>query len=299
MVVNGGHIQLIASPRLSEEDILAIQRGYELSGNGGLNTNPSWYVSDYIPVKPNTAYYVSGSNKTQGQANEFYDSNKTFVSTINKITGAVTAPANSAYMRINGRIDQLSNVQIAEGKEAKDYHPYTENPIELNSSPDGTIRDAIIGKPNEWYKREYIGKVVLDGSETYSKRTDGAFQTNVNGVVNRTVAVSNYFNYNRTSDTTGAFYTVDNYLRFFYNEMETVEDFKTWLSTHNTIVWYQKSQYTDIPITDTTLINQLNDIYNNAHSYNGVTNITTTYEDGNEQMYLDIEALKNVWEVTE
>lgn len=33
--------------------------------------------------------------------------------------------------------------------------------------------------------------------------------------------------------------------------------------------------------------------------YNGVTNITTTYEDGNEQMYLDIEALKNVWEVTE
>lgn len=29
MVVNGGHIQLIASPRLSEEDILAIKRGYE------------------------------------------------------------------------------------------------------------------------------------------------------------------------------------------------------------------------------------------------------------------------------
>ena len=29
MVVNGGHIQLIASPRLSEEDILAIQKGYE------------------------------------------------------------------------------------------------------------------------------------------------------------------------------------------------------------------------------------------------------------------------------
>lgn len=29
MVINGGHIQLIASPRLSEEDIIAIQKGYE------------------------------------------------------------------------------------------------------------------------------------------------------------------------------------------------------------------------------------------------------------------------------
>jgi hypothetical protein len=53
-----------------------------------------------------------------------------------------------------------------------------------------------------------------------------------------------------------------------------------------------------LAITDTTLINQLNDIYNNAHSYNGVTNITTTYASGNEQMYLDIEALKNVWDTS-
>jgi hypothetical protein len=187
---------------------------------------------------------------------------------------------------------------VNKGETALPYEPYTENPIELNSSPDGTIRDGIYGTPDNWYKREYIGKVVLDGSESWVKRTDGAFQINVNGVVNKTVAVSNYFNYNRTSETTGTFYTVDNYLRFFYNEMSTVEDFKTWLSTHNTIVWYQKAQYTDIPITDTTLINQLNDIYNNAHSYNGTTNITTTYEDGNEQMYLDIEALKDVWDTS-
>ena len=93
--------------------------------------------------------------------------------------------------------------------------------------------------------------------------------------------------------------TSNEILRIKDNDFSTLADFKAWLSTHNTTIYYPLAEYTDIPITDTTLISQLNDIYNNAHSYNGVTNITTTYEDGNEQMYLDIEALKNVWEVTE
>ena len=52
----------------------------------------------------------------------------------------------------------------------------------------------------------------------------------------------------------------------------SISDFKTWLSTHNTIVYYILATPTSIEITDTTLISQLEAI-NNAKSYEGQTNI--------------------------
>jgi len=33
-------------------------------------------------------------------------------------------------------------------------------------------------------------------------------------------------------------------------------------------------------------------MYENAHSYNGTTNITTIYEDGNEQMIIEVSAIR-------
>lgn len=148
---------------------------------------------------------------------------------------------------------------VNKGVTSLSYRPYIANPIELNSSPDGTIRDEIIGTPNNWFKREYIGKT-----------TDASGSTSI--TINDMVSGSGFYSY-YGGTLSGKTITYDSAI-----------------SGINTI-WYQKEQYTDIPITDTALISQLNDIYNNAHSYNGTTNITTTYEDGNEQMYLDIEAL--------
>ena len=190
-------------------------------------------------------------------------------------------------------------IQLNEGSEVKPYAPY--------------------GQVGMWWKREYIGKVVLDGSETWYKANEN-INVWVNNLANshgidrkytnsRGDFLCNYFSYlgdaqtenfgNAMSFNVSNAYKNSLYIQIDTNIASSNVELKNWLSAHNTTVWYQKAQYTDIPITDTTLINQLNDIYNNAHSYNGVTNITTTYEDGNEQMYLDIEALKNVWEVTE
>lgn len=185
--------------------------------------------------------------------------------------------------------------------------------IELNSTPDGTIRDAIIGTPDNWVKREYIGKVVLDGSESwgYYGSTNAPYRVTLPRAGklskdNNTIPymMSNNFksvSFNDTWSNYDSLITASTnsptlYVR--YTDITSLDAFKAWLSTHNTTIYYPLAQYTDIPITDTTLINQLNNIYNNAHSYNGVTNITTTYEDGNEQMYLDIEALKNVWDTS-
>ena len=179
--------------------------------------------------------------------------------------------------------------------------------IELNSSPDGTVRDMIIGSKDNWYKREYIGKVVLDGSENWDY-TNGVFNLSTTARYLLANWLCNALTFGGTATNTSTAYQNGNnkisvntsgsrlYIRI--DDITNASDFKTYLSSNNIIVNAPLAEYTDIPITDTTLINQLNDIYENAHSYNGTTNITTTYEDGNEQMYLDIEALKNVWDTS-
>jgi len=249
----------------------------------------------------------------------------------------------------------LDSIQIEEGSTATSYEPYTggvpaPNPsypypvksvagenvlkisnsnntetqsysislgnIELNSSPDGTIRDTIIGKPNEWYKREYIGKVVLKGSENGWGQASASTWGSNSFIINKTLIRMDAINWSELlcpylkSYSTSIVKNLNNEIvcgsvSLVVNNanISNLEDFKAWLqekynSNMPVTVLYIKSQYTDIPITDTTLINQLNNIYNNAHSYNGVTNITTTYADGNEQMYLDIDALKDVWSTT-
>lgn len=265
----------------------------------------------YIPVKYGQNYKMSFTN-TSATGNTLYgfcdelpsiDGNCTYnVVTIANLNGYVFTPtsATNKYLciRLNrdNQLAYLSNIQITEGSEAKPYFPY--------------------GQVGMWYKREYIGKVVLNGQESwntsgisnvfyiatitnYATTNNVPFATyykgvsNVTGASNMGIQANNTVAFiNKDGATTPRFYIHD-------TTFSTPAELKTWLSTHNTTVYYVLATPQDVQITDTTLINQLNDIYNNAHSYNGVTNITTTYEDGNEQMYLDIEVLKNVWEVTE
>jgi hypothetical protein len=299
-----------------------------LDSDGNIITNTSWSISDYIPVIAGEDYVYRWLT-TVGNAPRscYYDKNKNFVSSFKQTTSGtrITIPSNVKFVRFTietKNTDDLNTFMFIKGSTAPSTYIANQTQtyqlslgnIELNSSPDGTIRDQIVGKPNEWYKREYIGKVVLDGSESYSRASSSssriAYETNIADIISYTNPsntpdlISNRF----TPVSYNASWKIGNISRWTNRyslvlivdpSISTILDFKQWLSENNVTVWYQKSEYTDIPITDTTLINQLNDIYNNAHSYNGVTNITTTYEDGNKQMYLDIEALKNVWEVTE
>ena len=57
-----------------------------------------------------------------------------------------------------------------------------------------------------------------------------------------------------------------------------VSTFKTWLSTHNTTVYYVLATLTNTEITDQTLIAQL-DNFKKAKSYNNQTNISQENND--------------------
>lgn len=93
-------------------NINSLIKGYELIGStGNISVNNDYYVSDYTPIAPNTKIYVSG--KISGSSYSFYDSNKTFISTValSGGVGELTTPNNSnvAYMRYNGKITELIN----------------------------------------------------------------------------------------------------------------------------------------------------------------------------------------------
>lgn len=286
--------------------------------------------SDYNIVQGNTTYRFSSSNSKIYYVPYFYNSNKTFISYVynwKPQTTTFTTPVNTKYVRFifknndtdSINLSELTEPMLVKGSTAPTTYVEHEEQtktlslgsMELCSTPDGTIRDGIVGTPNNWFKREYIGKVVLDGSEdswVVSSLVVSGFKSYYISIApdwqgtNDWPLICSHFKQRPYNDWTTL--VADNFVesggrnvgfRIDESLAGDLTAWKNWLSNNNVKLYYQLKTYQDIPITDTTLINQLNDIYNNAHSYNGVTNITTTYEDGNEQMYLDIEALKNVW----
>ena len=107
-------------------------------------------------------------------------------------------------------------------------------------------------------------------------------------------AISDYYRGTYGANWSGSNNTVmviSNNRILINNNFTSLTQFKNWLSSHNTTIYYLLATPQDIPITDNTLVNQLNNIYNNAYSYSGTTNITSTFEDGNEQMVIDASAL--------
>lgn len=139
--------------------------GYEISneGHGVTNTNKDWFITDFIPVIPNTSYTISG--KSNGNVVMCYNKNKQAMSNITSGgTSYITIPNNVRYIKLNGFLTQKDTFQIEEGDTATTYEPYKEytKTFYLNSPllKGDTIED-VNGKATHVHK---YGKVVLDGS---------------------------------------------------------------------------------------------------------------------------------------
>jgi len=151
------------------------------------------------------------------------------------------------------------------------------------------------------YKYEKIGKVVLNGSEgswSVNHRSNGyqfdrPISTMKNGVNNVIEVMSNYFKgiaFNSRDSINESIYSGNNdkNIRILTNIATTINDFTTWLSTHNLKFYYVLETPTLTEITDQTLINQVKALYN-AHSNNGTTIITSN---GDLPMIIKVRALK-------
>ena len=255
----------------------------------------------YISCKPNTTYTISkivSSRFRVATTNVIPEASVSTYGYITNDTGTtVTITTNSTakylcvyYKNTSDTLTTqqiLDSIQIEEGSTATDLEPY------------GT---------GIWYKYAEIGKVVLDGSENNWQIWSQV--TLDNTILCGTPIIDNlagegyigYSNYFKNSPVT--LWNVDEEgmqisapsattkLRFRINKniASNLNSFKTWLSTHNLIVYYPLATPTIEVIEDTTLINQLNAL-ENAKGYNNQTNVIAEYMSGNQPIIMGVSAL--------
>ena len=204
----------------------------------------------------------------------------------------------------------LENMLI-EGTTATTYEPHKEQnlPLSLGDLEYCKIGDYedlffknVVGSEyydstlveNKWYLKKNIGKVVLDGSEGWvifnSSSSRVTFRTIINDIEGYTNGntipniISNRFipnSYNVTWVIGNVSRTIasggQNFVLFVYEPNTTVEQFKEWLSSNNTEVYYILNTPTYTLLSD-TLQTQLDNIQK-AITYQDQTNVSQTNAD--------------------
>lgn len=236
--------------------------GY-INADGTIYSSATNYAtSDFIPVQSNTAYYKT---YTASPRTKFFNANKEPLSTssyqdlsIGGNAGSFTTPANAVYFRFSFPTNgTATNIMLNEGETAQPYEPYG----------------------NVWYIEKNIGKVVLNGTETWKRIQVSASSSYAfwNQYVNLNIPVGKYgqkycdrFEYqektwslstpNHLAENTAS----TNDLSILFNVdstiATTVADWKTWLTNNNTTVYYVLATPTYTEITDSYLLEQLNNI---------------------------------------
>lgn len=158
---------------------------------------------------------------------------------------------------------------------------YTVNLGSIELGKIGTYQDYIYKSSDDWYVHKAVGKIVFDGSasETWTRAgtlTSGAYKMGYDDLsglyVHPSISTDPIIGYcshfepktetQLNNLATGFSGNTAGTKIFIYNpdHNTTATDFKTWLSSHNVTLYYALVTPTDTKITDTTLIEQLDDI---------------------------------------
>lgn len=132
----------------------------------------------------------------------------------------------------------------------------------------GTYQDYIYKNGEDWKIHKEMSSRTFNGSET-----NWVWNNSIGGYdycrayielgdnyvgSGRQRDLSNYFHYQEQEHAEGICFTSYKHAYFYpFRDIDTLDKFKTWLSTHNTDVYYALATATDTTITDATLIAQL------------------------------------------
>jgi hypothetical protein len=144
----------------------------------------------------------------------------------------------------------------------------------------GTVRDEF--PEGENVERHNLVSIILNGSENWAVALTGTANwyyyctiSSIAIISNSTVTntICSHYPYGAVgnSNTNQGIYIVKDtkMVRIRWGTEDTVENFKTWLSTHNTEVIYQLATPVDLPCTE----EQISILENLPKSYNEQTNI--------------------------
>ena len=228
--------------------------GSTLTINSYDNTGYTW-ISKWLNLEKNTDYIISGTNDNDIKIVGFNSNALNTVGTLikTKTASQSTQTFNSGNYEYyclsfypSAENKKFTNIMINEGTTALPYEPFG------------------IGK---WYIEKNIGKVVLNGDSNIVKYdNNGRYYIGgilaTKGSTNSPNAMSNYYKgafalSNGNIFSSGVDGTINMINTSYLNDLA---GFKTWLSTHNTTVYYVLATPTYTEITDTYLLNQLNGI---------------------------------------
>lgn len=182
--------------------------------------------------------------------------------------------------------------QVELGNQASEFEPYQEQSQVINLgtlelTEIDTYQDYIWNDEGTFKIHKAIGKVVFDGSEAWSQTSNGmAFYLSMAGVATTSSTdtipsvMSDYYTANTyravagsgTTDYGIATHTSSSRISIRNKDITTIADFKTWLTSHNTTVYYALATPTDTEITDAELVGQLEALLAGS-LYKGTNNI--------------------------
>ena len=261
-----------------------IQNGNVSMTTGGTS---SYGLGFPIKTEANTTYTMSfNMSSTNARVQVmYYASDGTFIDYESKSASfTFTTPSNCDFVLINFTGTQtnttytFTNCQLEKGNQATPYEPY--------------------GKV--WYLHKEIGKVVLDGSENWSLSSASPQRFIYNfgdgySDAAKLLILSNYFKGIKFDDRDNvnypSIYLENGYIGCNKTGIDTVVNFTTWLSNNNTTVYYVLATPTNTEITDSTLLGQLNNLYN-ANSYEETTNVSQVNDD--LESILNVTALEDI-----
>ena len=216
--------------------------------------------------------------------------------------GGIPVP-NPDYPQAVNVVTGTQTITISDGTNSQTY---TVDLGSIELCKIGDYQDYIYKSGDDWYVHKAIGKITYTGDSSedwqYSSTSGGPFRIaipNSKYYTSNNVAPLVYCDYYTPAvwnSITSYRYAVtafnNNVLPFRNTDITSLDDWKTWLGSHNMTVYYPFATPTDTQITDVSLINQLNAL-DMAHSYDGETNIVISATGTNLPAIAKVTVTKN------
>lgn len=268
--------------------------GKYIGGNGSIQTQSNIMHSDYIQIKTNINYYITGRSDLSRVA--LYDKNKTFleITSTTQPNGVLNITnSNCKYIIINALLTNKDTLQIEE-KTATAYEEHQGQsyimPTQQSFKSVGDIRDTFIKKDGKWYERHNIYRYLFTGNENFKALDNNSiFGMRVtenkakivskNSSENLTNCLSNRFVNNTQSNTAKMSNKIafsqwsDAQFLYLSKIKDSVGELKSYLAANETYVDYPLETPIDIECTEEQ--SKILDELTNARTYKNVTNITT------------------------
>ena len=281
------------------------------TASGNIYNNNSNFKTYFKFTLPAGTYYYFTQSIEKGQA---YIKNYATDTTLAQNAGTFTLTEEtklyySLYITNGTSLENVNYLaQLEKGTTYSEITPHQEQSTTLHLGSlelckIGDYQDVITGSKDNWKVVRQIKKEVWNGTEE-----DWSTYGNTGVSSKRFIKVLGATSINATVNIlcnqliqSNAYPTIDNFIKFTADNIcwlgsTSFDDFdltqfKNYLSTNNLIVYYQLATPTEETITDTSLVQSLNEL-NDLMSYDGTTNIVITSNSANAQLTAQISALK-------